>query len=158
MPRVSDGGQGLGLLFRGRYRLGNGISARKECSPRGYRGRAPLRARRGRLFPKQSPFRRGPGRFCPPRPCCLFRQCRSVASPLTAHPGWTSCVPVAWRRTQKGRTEVPPAVLQLQALFGRSPAAAPASRAACARPGVDPEPPRRGEGTFISSHPMICST
>lgn len=87
MSRVSDRGRGLGLLFRGRYGLGNGISARKECSPRGYRGRAPLRARRGRLFPKQSPFRRGPGRFCPPRPGCLFRRCRSVASPLTAHPG-----------------------------------------------------------------------
>ena len=48
---------------------------------------------------------------------------------------WTSCIPVAWRGAQKGRTKVPPAVLQLQVLFGRSWAAPPGLEQPCAPPG-----------------------
>lgn len=132
----------------------NGTSAGAQCFPRRYRGRAPLRARR-RIFPKQSPFRRLPGRFLSPK-AWLPLPAVPVGGLASHRPpwSWNSCIPAAWRGAQKGRTKVPPTVLQLQVLFGPTRVR---SRP-CAPPGVDPEPPRRGEGTFISSHPVICST
>lgn len=52
--------------LRRKVPLGNGLSAKAELFPRGYSGRAPLRALRRRLCPKQSTFCRGPGLFSSP--------------------------------------------------------------------------------------------
>lgn len=47
----------------------------------------PLSERDGESSPNNPHSAGCRGVFCPPRPGCLFRRCRSVASPLTAHPG-----------------------------------------------------------------------
>lgn len=159
MPRVSNRGRGLGLLFRGRrYGWVMELVLQRSVSQRGT-VEGPLSEHNAGDSSPTIPIPQGAGAFLSPE-AWLPLPAVPVGGLASHRPpwSWTSCIPVARRGAQKGRTKVPPAVLQLQVLFGRSWAAPPGSGAALCSAEVESEPPRRGEGTFISSHPVICST